>query len=489
MTQPDVNGGGPVNSGPGHAVNGGPAGTRAVVLGASVAGLLAARVLADHVDEVIIVEGDDVTGSAHGRHRGGAAQGRHLHALMERGRQILEELFPGLTAELAAGGVPAAETLVGTRWYFDGARVAPASTGLTSVLASRPVLEAALRARTLARPGARLLPGVRAVGLAPAGTTRVAGVRIRPLAGDAPARVLAADLVVDATGRGTRGPEWLEELGLARPRADSVDVDLAYASRTYRRRPGELGGDFGVIISTLPGRRGGGAVAQEGDRWIVTLAGMLGDHPPVDPDGYDRFAASLPAGDIHRLIQGAQPLDDPVRYRFRTSRWLRYDRLRPGADGFLAIGDALCAFNPLYAQGMTVAAQQALALRDCLQSAATGVSGAAGLAGAARLDGLARRYFAAAAGPTSRAWSIATDSDLRYREIPGRRGLRTRVINAYVPRVQAATRADPVLARALLRVVNLVEPSSTLLAPAVLARTVRFGLRRIRTLPPNNENG
>ncbi|WP_020572375.1 FAD-dependent oxidoreductase [Parafrankia discariae] len=484
MTAP---GGGSVpGAGGGTAGGGAGPGRRghAVVLGASVAGLLAARVLAEHVGQVTIIDRDDVTATATptatgtGGARGGAAQGRHLHALMERGRQILDELYPDFTAKIAADGVPTAETLVGTRWYFDGARVTPVPTGLTSVLASRPALEAALRAATLGHDRIRWLPELRAVGLVrdaePAARDgavrgravggRVAGVRVEPLAGDTPARALEADLVVDATGRGSRAVEWLTDLGFDVPRAETVGVDLAYASRTYRRRPTDLGGDLGVIISTLPGTRGGGAVAQEGDRWIVTLAGMLGDHPPVDAPGYERFAASLPAPDIHRLIQGAEPLDDPVRYRFRASRRLRYDLLRSPAAGFVAIGDALCTLNPLYAQGMTVAAQQALELRGCLRSGG--------------LDNLAARYFAAAAQPTSRAWSIATDSDLRYREVEGRRGPRTRITNAYIPRVQAATRSDPVLARNLIRVVNLVDPPTILLTPAALLRTARHALTR-----------
>ncbi|CAI7977078.1 FAD-dependent oxidoreductase [Frankia sp. Hr75.2] len=461
--------------GAGSATVGGGAGRRghAVVLGASVAGLLAARVLAEHVGQVTVIDRDDVTPTAAAGHRGGAAQGRHLHALMERGRQILDELYPDFTAKIAADGVPTAETLVGTRWYFDGARVTPVPTGLTSVLASRPALEAALRAATLGHDRIRLLPGLRAVGLVRgSGSTRAAGVvgvRVEPPAGDAPARTVEADLVVDATGRGSRASEWLADLGFDIPREETVGVDLAYASRTYRRWPTDLGGDLGVIISTLPGRRGGGAVAQEGDRWIVTLAGMLGDHPPVDAPGYERFAASLPAPDIHRLIQDAEPLDDPVRYRFRASRRLRYDLLHTPAAGFVAIGDALCTLNPLYAQGMTVAAQQALELRACLRSGS--------------LDDLAARYFTAAARPTSRAWSIATDSDLRYREVEGRRGPRTRITNAYIPRVQAATRSDPVLARNLLRVVNLVEPPSILLTPAAMLRSARhaLGTRRSRS--------
>ncbi len=450
-------------------------GRHAVVLGASLAGLLAARVLSETFDRVTILERDSDPVAAFRR---GAPQGRHLHGLLERGRQILEELYPGLSAELAAAGAPTTEVLVGSRWYFAGRRAHPQSTGLTSLLAARPLLETVLRARTAARPGVRLLLGATATGLLSdggppsgrAGATgtstrgRIVGARFTRT--DGAAEQMPADLVVDAGGRGSRAPAWLAALGFEPPREDRVNVDLGYASRLYRRRPDQLGGDRTVIISAAPGLRGGGAIAVDGDRWHVTLTGMLGDHPPTDPAGFEAFSATLPAPDIYELIRSAEPLTDPVPHRFTGSTRRRYEDRSAPPDGFLAFGDALCSLNPLYAQGMSVTAQQALVLRTCAAAGAGGSTGSAGLA---------RAFHRRAADLIDGPWTMATGSDLRYRSVVGRRTPRTRLVNAYVSRAQVAAHRDPAVALALVRVINLLDPPTALLRPGLVGRTVWRG--------------
>ncbi|WP_261566833.1 FAD-dependent oxidoreductase [Frankia gtarii] len=431
----------------------------AVVLGAGVGGLLAARVLTEHFERVSVLDRDDLTDLPDPIARRGVPQAGHLHALMDRGRQILEDLHPGLVAGLVDAGAPTSEALVGGRWYLQGRRVGPVSTGLTSVLASRPLLERELRRRTAALPGVRLLPRTAVVGLvgaAPGGA--VTGVRIRAGDGDGAPRVLAAELVVDASGRNSRSLDWLAAAGHPTPPTSRVTVDLGYASRLYRRRPEDLDGDLSVIIATTPGLRGGGAAAVEGDRWIVTLAGLLGEHPPTDHDGFHAFARRLAAPDIAELIRAATPLGDAVPYRFRESVRRHFEALRRPPDGLVVVGDALCSFNPLYAQGMTVAAQQALVLRDCLR---------AGLGG-----GLPGRFYRAVGPVNDVAWDMAASSDLRYPAVVGRRTLRGRVTGSYAARAQRSAHRDPAVARTLMRVVHLTEPPAALLRPALAARVL-----------------
>lgn len=418
---------------------------QAVVLGASIAGLLSARVLADVYDRVLIVERDEIAGVAPRR---GVPQARHLHGLMERGRQIMEELYPGLTADLAAEGAPTTEVLRESRWYLSGLRVRPTDTGLTTLLASRPMLENAIRLRTVALPGVDLVTRRVAAGLV--GDRQISGVRL------ADGEVLPADLVVDATGRGSRAPDWLAELGHPRPAEERIDVDLGYSSRLYRRKPEHLGGDLAVVVSTMPGFRGGGAITLEGDRWHVTLAGMLGDHPPTDPAEFERFAATLPVPDVHEIVREAEPLDDPVPHRFRGSLRRRYDTVS-APQGFLVIGDAACSFNPLYAQGMTVAAQQALVLRACLP------------------DPEPARFYREAAAVVEVAWQMSTGSDLRYPGVEGPRTLRSRIVSAYSSRAQVAAHRDPLVARTFMRTANLTVPPTSLLAPEILIRVLRAG--------------
>lgn len=414
---------------------------RSVVIGGGFAGLLAARVLAER-GPVVIVERDPGTGV-----RRGVPQGRHLHGLLDRGRRIVEQLHPGFTDDLVAAGASTAEPLVRTRWFLHGRRLHSTATGMRSVLATRPLIEDVLRSRTLVETVAGSAAGLQL------DAGRVRAVRT------ADGSELAADLVVDASGMASRLPVWLAESGLRAPREDRVNVDLGYATRTYRRRPDDLGGDLNALVSTIPRSRGGGAMAVEGDRWLVTLAGLLGDHPPLDDAGFRAFAATLPAGPIGDLVARAEPLDDPVPHRFRGSRHRRYDLQSCLPEGLVVVGDAVCSLNPLYAQGMTLAAAQVAALQSW--------------------DGSQTRSLHRTIGRLCRAaWDIATRADLALPEVEGSRPLPARILDAYVGRVQRVAHHDPVVSRALIRVANLADPSSSLLTPEVLVRVLRPGTGR-----------
>ncbi len=430
---------------------------RAVVIGGGIAGLLTARVLAPSYDRVTVVERDPGP-DADGGPRRGAPQGAHLHGLLDGGRRLMEELFPGISDELVAAGAPSAEPLYETRWYLHGRRLAPARTGMRSVLATRPFLEDALRARTRVLPGVEVDGPATVTGLVGRARGPVTGVRIADRGGE---REVPADLVVDASGRSSRAVAWLAGLGHAVPDECRVDVDLGYATRMYRREPGStpLGGPvLGITVSTIPRSRGGGCLAVERDRWLVTLAGMLGDHPPRDGAGFEAFAATLPAPDVHDVIRRCEPLTDPVPYRFRGSRWLRFDRLSAPPEGFLVLGDALCSVNPLYAQGMSLAAQQVDVLRRLLE----------------RDPHVSPAAFHRGAGARCRAaWEIATRADLALPEVEGSRPWAARPLDAYVRRVQQVAHHDPVVSRAFLRVANLADPPAALLDPRLVPRVLR----------------
>ncbi|MGW5454462.1 NAD(P)/FAD-dependent oxidoreductase [Nocardia sp. NPDC003979] len=419
----------------------------ALVIGAGVAGLLAARVLAERFDRVTVVERDEL--DAKETVRRGVPQAWHLHGLLDRGRRIMEELYPGFTVEAVADGATVAEVLVGTRWYVGGSRLAAGATGLTSLIATRSLLETVLRRRTLRMRGIELLTRTTVQGLI-GDTQRVRAVRVTGPAGE---QTLAADLIVDASGRGSRIALWLTAIGAEPPDEERLEVDLGYASRFFRHRPGQLDGQASVIVSTGADGRGGGAVRVEGDRWHVTLAGMLGDHPPTDEQGFRAYAASLSAPDIHTIVAGSDPLGEPVPYRFRTAVRRRFDRQSAAPAGLLVLGDAQCAFNPLYAQGMTVAALQAAALRGSLDA-----------------DDLPARFYAAAADAVAVAWQLAAGSDLRNPGVEGRRTLRTRLTDVFVTRVQRVAHHDPRVARTFLRVAHLVDPPAALTAPGTLRR-------------------
>ncbi|MGI5238411.1 NAD(P)/FAD-dependent oxidoreductase [Dactylosporangium sp. CA-139066] len=430
----------------------------AVVLGASIAGLAAARALLNTFDRVTVFDRDTLPDGAADRR--GVPQGEHGHGLLARGREVLEELFPGFTAELAGQGAVPLDIQRDVVWVF-GDRPAPrAASGLGGLTVSRAALEACLRRRVAALPGITVLDGHEATGLCFDGT-RVTGATVRPLSGGAEHEV-RADLVVDATGRGNRGPAWLAALGFERPAEDRIDAGTVYVSRDYRRVPGRE--DFAAILNAPGGPArpyGGIALGVEGDRWMVTLLGVgAGQAPPADPDGYLAFAAKLPDPRLHRLMRDAEPLNDPMRLRLPGSVRRRYERLTRLPERLVSIGDALCSFNPAYGQGMTVAVAEAREL---------------GLALRKGLDGLPRRFYARAARVVDVPWDMSAGGDLAYPFVDGPRSRRTEMLNAYVARVQAATGHDAAVARRFLEVTNLMRPPQSLLTPAMLTRVLRNG--------------
>jgi 2-polyprenyl-6-methoxyphenol hydroxylase-like FAD-dependent oxidoreductase len=443
----------------------------AVVLGGGMAGLLAARALADAYPQVTVVDRDEpVSGS---EPRRGVPQGRHIHGLLARGRQALEELFPGLTDDVVACGAPVGDVLGDARLLFGGHRLARAQSGLIVLSASRPLLEARIRARVRALPGVRFAPPGDAVGLrASPDRRRVTGARVLRRADASAEEVLDADLVVDATGRGSRAPAWLEALGFERPAETRVRIDVGYATRRYRLPPDALDGDFACLIGPTPGRPRGGALGRlEGGVWMLTLFGLAGDYPPTNPEGFDAFARSLPFPDIPEAVGGAPPLDDPAGFRFPANVRRRYERLGRLPEGFLVLGDALCSFNPIYGQGMTVAALQALALRDHLRP------------GDAPPTGPLQRALARA---TDAPWELTLGADLSVPEVEGPRSPAQRLMGAYVTRLQAAAAHDPVLAQAFVRVTGLVDPPTALMRPAIALRVLRPGRPAGRPAAPRD---
>lgn len=442
-----------------------PRGDHAVVLGASMAGLLAARVLTETYSRVTVVDRDAMP--AIGQHRRGVPQGRHLHVLHPRGAQVLDELFPGLLEQMTAHGAVRGDTTGTGRWQLSGHRFRQENSGISGVLASRPFLEGHVRAALGEVLGVTLVPGYDIVGLvATDDRQRVTGVRLAPHDTAASTRTLPADLVIDATGRGSRTPRWLAELGYPAPTEDRLDIGLGYASRTYRLRPGALGADHGIVTGATPSvPRGGVLAAIEGDRYILTLSGILGDDPPIDPAEFEAFAATLVFPDITQALQDAQPLDDPVAIRFPASVRRRYERLHRFPQQLLVTGDAVCSFNPVYGQGMTVAALEALALRSLL---AGDVSPP-------------RRYFRDIARLVDVAWDMAVGGDLAFPQVPGPRPAKVRLVNAYLARLQAAAASDASLATAFIRVVGMLDRPEALLRPDRVIRTLRAPRYPVRT--------
>jgi 2-polyprenyl-6-methoxyphenol hydroxylase-like FAD-dependent oxidoreductase len=427
----------------------------AVVIGASMGGLLAARALADVFETVTLLERDafpvaDVW-------RKGVPQGDHAHGLLAFGRRVIEAFFPGWTDAVVADGGIRCDIAHDVAWFGHGVALKPGPSDMVGLLASRPVLEGHVRRRLLALPNVRAIEHCSVRGLAAsADNATITGVRVR--IDNAAERTIAADLVVDASGRGSQSPAWLDGLGYACPEDERIEVGVGYTTRLYRRRPTDLGGKVGVVVAASePNWRGGVILFQSEDRWIVSVGGYFGDHAPDDAQMFAAYAGSLPTQEIHDIVAKAEPLSDFRTYRFPANLRRRYERLAHFPNNYLVFADAICSFNPTYGQGMTVAAQEALLLRDAVR------------AGTADL---AQRFFTVAAAVIDTPWDIAVGNDLRHPQVQGPRPAKVKFINWYIGKLHRAAERDGDLAKAFLRVANLDAPPQSLLHPAIMSRVI-----------------
>jgi 2-polyprenyl-6-methoxyphenol hydroxylase-like FAD-dependent oxidoreductase len=444
-------------------------GERAVVLGASMGGLLAARVLADFFKTVMVVDRDVLPDDP--ANRRGVPQGRHVHALLPSGAQILDELFPGILNELVAGGAPVWDDADLSKLYLSysghevlrSGKLAIDPRAFAMYMPSRPFLECHVRRRLQAIGNVTIQGGQDVAELtSTADRNRVTGARVVNR-DDGAEQELAADLVMDAMGRGAHTPAFLESLGYGRPVEDHIVMHTTYVSQLLRIPPGTLTERL-ALISAAPGRPTGMFLfGYENDRWVFTVFGMVGREPPRDLAGMLSFAQEYGPAHLLAAVRAGEPIGPVVQHRMPSSQWRRYDKMPRFPDGLLVCGDAICSFNPIYGQGMSVAALDAAALRDCLRRGVTD---------------LPRRYFRAAAKAIGVAWQIGAGSDLAFPEVEGRRTPSMRVSGRLVDWVLSACEYDAAVGGQFFRVTSLVDPPARLLDPLFLARVATVNLRR-----------
>lgn len=440
----------------------------AVVVGGSMAGLLAARVLVSHFEHVTMIERDALPETL--EHRKGVPQGRQLHALLPRGRRILERLLPGFSQELLAAGavsldVPAEMPILSPFGWVDRR-----AAGWEMISASRPLFEATVRRRVGGLPGVTVLDRHEVTG--PCATRNggtVTGVTVRPVASGGDVVEIDADLVVDASGRGSRVSTWLTELGYPTPEQTQVNPDIAYATRIFRIPDGFTADWKAVMLSSKPPSmpRTGYLFPIEQGQWMVAVMGAAGQHPPTDEDGYTDFVRSLRHPLIAHAIADAEPVTPIRAHRGTTNRQWHFERMPRWPDGLIALGDAVCAFNPIYGQGMTTAAVAAEILDACLR-----VHRRQHRDG--DLGGLAMKFQRQLARGNADPWMLSTGEDLRFPTTTGMQvGLTTRWMHRYLDRIAAACSHDPAVADAYVRVLGMLDRPTVLFSPRIVAAAAR----------------
>jgi 2-polyprenyl-6-methoxyphenol hydroxylase-like FAD-dependent oxidoreductase len=459
--------------------------SRAIVIGGSIAGLCSARVLADFFDEVILFDRDQFPAEVTAR--SGVPQARHVHALLRRGLKELEGLFPGFTAALLAAGAVAMDNgrdmALMRSWGWQD--VGP--LGSTSLCASRDLIEWTVRSLLRRQTGVQIVVDSMVSSLCPSAgrELRVAGVRVRH--GDAPAQEISADLVVDATGRASRVESWLRDLGIEAPRTQCVDAAVGYASRWYQPPPpAERPAHWwwtALWIDAQPGLpRGALLLPTEGERWVVTAAGLNGHYPPTDEAGFMEFLGGLGSPAMLHTVERCQPISPIFGNRSTANIYRRYEHWGRELPGFIATGDSVCAFNPVYGQGMTCAAVCASILRRVLRSPW-------------RRRGFERRFFRRQADFLDGVWALSTEADFQWPETVGERPQTHRLLTQYAGLAFESAHHDAALLRHLIRIYDLSGSPARLFEPRFAAKVMLaackrrlterlFGSQAIPDLPP-----
>ncbi|GHE14674.1 NAD(P)/FAD-dependent oxidoreductase [Streptomyces alanosinicus] len=445
----------------------------AVVIGGGISGLLTARVLTDFFTRVTIVERDPEAGSR--TYRSGVPQARHPHVLLARSQRIVSELFPGIESDFDGLDVPVFDFGLRSRMLFASGFSPPVRTGVICRSISRPRLEAALRDRVRRLPAVHYRAGCRVTGLEfDRATYTVTGVSVvpreRPKDASAP-ETLHADLVVDASGRTSHLADWLALHGIPRPPVSTVDPRLGYATRLYAIPKG-VSFDWNILVefTRFPAvTRGCVGLQIEGRQLLFTLQGVGGDYPPGNEKEFLAFADSLRIG-FAEVLRTLPPLSPIHCYRATTNRWYAYHRIRRWPHGLIVVGDANCVFNPIYGQGITVAGQEALLLRDMLAQR-----------GHRDITAALRDHRTRQARLLRWPWLLSTAVDRGWQEGPAT--LFTRVANRLMDAWQQSIPGDSDMFHRFIKVTHMLAPVSPLLAPRATVRIARTLLRGDRTIP------
>lgn len=446
---------------------------QALVIGSGMAGLFAARVLTDHFEQVTILDRDILSDGAEAR--AGVPQGRHVHGLLLRGLRILEQLFPGISAELETAGAVRIDWIKDLEFHTVYGVLPRFASEYQALTCSRPLLEGTIRHRLAAHPRIRFLALREAIGLLSVSEEqRVTGVRVRARDPEAhmlgTEEALTADLVVDASGRDSHVIEWLAALGYEQPPTETIDGKLGYATRQYRRpQSSQASWKVLALLNSWPHiRRGGIVLPIEDDRWIVTVAGVGDDHPPTNEAGFLAFLEGMAIPLLAEAVKQAEPLSNIYGYQRMENRWRHFERLSRWPEGFLVIGDSVCQLNPYYGQGMAVAALTAIELEKALREP-TG-----------NRPGLGRRFQQRLAKVFAAPWLMATSEDLRspFTEGGASGGAASRLMYGYIDGVKRAIAHDEHALRIFVEVTHLLKPSTAMFQPAMVAGVLRQSVRR-----------
>ncbi len=444
--------------------------THAIVIGGSLAGLFSARVLSKYFDSVTVVERDKYPNTP--GNRPGVPQSRHLHALLLRGKRIVESLFPGISDDLMNSGAIELDAGSDLAWFMPAGWGIRYRSGITALSFSRDLLDFVVRGRIRQIENITLLEETDVIGLrATLHGDRITGVTIREKnvegrkAGNG--IDLEADLVVVASGRSSKLPEWLVQLGYDAPEESYVNANVGYASRYYSI-PAQWESDWkAVFLQARPPERtrAGVLFPVEGNRWMVSLMGGDRDFPPVDEQGFNDFMRGLPSSELYEAVHNARALTPISGYRNMENRVRHFEKMRRWPRGLVALGDGVCAFNPVYGQGMTMAAIGAELLDQMIRERG--------------IDGIGQEFQKKLAKENQAPWMLATGEELRFRTTKGAKpNSMLKFMHWYLDRVFELSTRDHIVRQRFFEVHQMIKPPTALFAPGIVLRVLKAAISR-----------
>lgn len=433
----------------------------AVVIGSSMAGLVSARVLADYFDHVTVIERDpEPTPDAPRR---GVPQGNHAHLLLKSGEMILEKFFPGIVDEMIEDGSVVVNFGNDVRWWQHGVWKIRHESKLSVISQTRPFLEWHVRSRLQALSNVEICYETTVQELITSDDkSEILGVKIR--VGDSEAYDLDANLVIDATGRGSRMPQWLDEMGYGKPKTSVIPIGLTYASCHFTP-PSNHNFDWKVLVVSHAApiqKRAGFLLPAENNTWTVTLNGYLGEKIPTSLDGFLDYAQSLDQPDFYEAIKHATPISEVKSYGIPQQIRQHYEKMKRLPKGLLVTGDAYCAFDPVYGQGMSVAAQEANALHEVL----------AGQKAKGTMQGLEQAYFRKIAKLVDVPWLLTYTEAMRFNQIEGSRSPLTKFMHWYTRILFKLCGSETNVYGSVIEVLNLVTSPFALFKPSLFKRVI-----------------
>lgn len=431
---------------------------KSIVIGGSFAGLIASRILSDFFGNVILIEKDFFPVSLEGRK--GTPQANHIHILLAKGKQILMDYFPNLEKKLLENGANKIDFLEDGKFLLATGWAKRFNSGITTFTCTRNLLEKTLRDEIKIIPNIEIIQGTQVTGLiSDPSNTRVLGVRCTT---SDKKFELKADLIVDASGRKTNTPNWLEEIGYKKPEELRVDSYVGYATRKYLP-PKDFHKKWRmlVILNQPPNNPRAGLIYPiEKNQWLVGLSGIGKNYPPTDEKGFLEFTKKLANSEIYEILKNSKPISDIYGYRIEGSRQYQYEKLNSWPENFIVLGDAVSIFNPFYGQGITSAALGAQTLHKLLPKFKQN-----------SLQGFSKTFQKELAKKTSLPWILGTSEDFRWPTTMGKKpSSLTRFIQNYAEKVMLLGPKSNLATKTFLEMMHMVKSPIVLFHPLIFLK-------------------